>query len=136
MGKCYSPGVVLVLILAAMSSMLVVLGLGAERTKAASEIEPPPAEIILKVPLGGRVFMKVFTHQEHVADYGIACRECHHIYDDGVNTWEEGMPVQKCGACHKAEDLGVEKEEVAGLLTMKLLSHETCGKCHKAGRGD
>jgi hypothetical protein len=102
-----------------------------EVAQGASEAETGPAEIILQVPVGGGVFLKTLTHDGHVREYGIACKVCHHVFENGENVWEQGMPIQGCEECHSADSLGVEKEVVPGLLTKQLMSHESCKDCHK-----
>ncbi|HDR14606.1 MAG TPA: hypothetical protein ENN79_03795, partial [Desulfobacteraceae bacterium] len=66
-----------------------------------------------------------FHHQQHSEDYGIACDECHHEYEDGKNVWKEGMEVKKCIACH---DLN-KKQGNADKLNNAF--HKNCRMCHK-----
>ncbi len=65
------------------------------------------------------------NHKKHSEEYGIACDNCHHLYQEGTNIWKQGDPVQKCVACHDP----VEDQEKA----MKLQSafHKNCRDCHK-----
>lgn len=67
-----------------------------------------------------------FTHKKHAEDLKIACKDCHHVYKDGKNVWKQGDPVQKCGACHKAEGKPGDKP-----MALKEAFHENCWKgCH------
>ena len=65
-----------------------------------------------------------FSHSDHVG-HGLACTECHHIYKDGKNVWEEGNAVQKCGECHDAE------KKNGNAPNLKIAFHDQCQSCHK-----
>jgi hypothetical protein len=66
-----------------------------------------------------------FNHQAHAEDYGIACDECHHVYQNGKNVWEEGDEVQKCSACHDP------KESKGDVKKLQIAFHTNCRNCHK-----
>lgn len=66
-----------------------------------------------------------FSHQAHAEDYEVACKDCHHDYEDGKNVWEEGDPVNRCSECHDpvSSDGNVKK--------LMLAYHRNCIGCHK-----
>ena len=68
----------------------------------------------------------VLSHGKHYKDYGLACEECHHVYEDGKNVWKAGQEVQKCSACHDA----IDKEGDA--MKLQNAYHKNCKSCHKA----
>jgi cytochrome c peroxidase len=107
--------------------------------KAASEMVPPPEEIVVLYPVGdpetGAVIPKTFTHKEHSENYSIACSVCHHVYESGENVWEEGMPVERCMECHEASKMGVDEKLVPGIQLKKLIIQGTCSDCHKTISG-
>ena len=41
-----------------------------------------------------------FSHKKHSEEYKVACDQCHHVYQDGKNTWKQGDAVKKCDECH------------------------------------
>ena len=65
------------------------------------------------------------SHQKHFAEYGAACDECHHEYQDGKNVWTASDPVKKCSECHDYEE---HKGEVKKRQTA---FHNNCKDCHK-----
>lgn len=66
-----------------------------------------------------------FPHLSHAEDYEIECRECHHVYEDGENVWDESEPVQKCSKCHSPiENQGKIKK-------LKIAFHRNCKNCHR-----
>jgi hypothetical protein len=74
------------------------------------------------------------THEKHIKDYKIACKDCHHVYEEGENIWDETMPVAKCETCHneptvKGETKLPPEEKKKNL---KWAFHENCRTCHKA----
>jgi hypothetical protein len=73
------------------------------------------------------------THKKHAEDHGVACKECHHVFEDGKNVWEEGDHVQKCQECHTEPTIRGEKRlpEAQQKLNLKLAFHNNCGGCHK-----
>ena len=78
----------------------------------------------------------VFTHKKHAQDYGIACTDCHHVYKDGKNTWQEGDAVERCDSCH-SKDKPSPEERKAMSEAEKMAAfhyeaiHENCKACHK-----
>lgn len=66
-----------------------------------------------------------FSHFNHAEDYGLECTDCHHDYEDGVNIWQEGDPVNKCIECHDPDE---SDEEIKNL---RLSFHRNCKGCHK-----
>ena len=67
-----------------------------------------------------------FSHRRHPKSR-VACEKCHHDIQNDRNLWKEGMPVEKCQACH---DL-VPK---ASRLDLKNAFHRQCKGCHLARR--
>ena len=104
-------------------------------TKGVAKTEMPPAEILILSPLwekhtkGG----VAFTHEKHAKDYKIGCDECHHIYENGKNVWKEGMPVDKCEACHNEGTVKGETKLLpdAKKKNLKLAFHRNCQGCHR-----
>ncbi len=79
-----------------------------------------------------------FSHKKHSADYKLSCTECHHVYENGKNTWKEGDKVQKCTECHKVALTPQKDKEAYQKLKKKEKKnayywaiHENCVKCHK-----
>ncbi|MBC7357904.1 MAG: cytochrome c3 family protein [Desulfacinum sp.] len=74
-----------------------------------------------------------FTHKKHAEEYGIACADCHHKYENGQNVWKEGDPVQKCEECHNEPTIQGEKKLPPDQqkLNLKLAFHNNCIDCHK-----
>lgn len=66
-----------------------------------------------------------FPHLSHAEDYGIACKECHHYYEDGKNVWKEGDPVNKCIDCHDPN------ENDGNIKNLRLAFHRNCKTCHQ-----
>ncbi len=102
--------------------------------------ETPPDEIVLKPDLWDsltRAPVK-FTHEKHVQDYTIECKDCHHVYQDGKNVWDPSMPADKCQTCHdeptvKGETQLPPEEKKRNL---KLAFHNNCRSCHKDVKKD
>jgi hypothetical protein len=105
--------------LAALLAGMVFLGLGA---LTATEV---PDFIELGKDKSNRKGPVPFEHLMHAEDYGLSCKECHHVYKDGKNVWEEGDPVQKCSACHNPS------ETKGKVLKLRLAFHRNCKGCHK-----
>ena len=63
-----------------------------------------------------------FKHRPHEAA-GLSCTACHHDYTSGRNHWRQGLPVQKCEACHLVQPR-------AGQLDLKNAFHRQCKDCH------
>ncbi|RLB44209.1 MAG: hypothetical protein DRH12_00765 [Deltaproteobacteria bacterium] len=66
-----------------------------------------------------------FSHKKHHDDYGIACTECHHNYQNGKNVWKEGDPVKHCKDCHNP----LKKQ--GKVLKLQNAYHKNCKTCHK-----
>ncbi len=66
-----------------------------------------------------------FSHLSHSEDYGVECRECHHIYEDGENVWDESDEVQKCRECH------IPTENRGKVKKLKIAFHRKCKNCHR-----
>ena len=83
------------------------------------------------------------SHKKHSEEYvdplgkKIACKDCHHVYEDGKNVWEVGKPVAKCMTCHNGnQNLSPSKtKKMAKEEKVKEIAwayHENCYMCHKA----
>lgn len=77
-----------------------------------------------------------FSHKKHSDHKDIGCTECHHVYEDGKNTWKEGDEVQKCEACHKepakAKDDKTKMSKAEKIKKYhKAAIHANCKNCHK-----
>ena len=74
------------------------------------------------------------THKKHATEYKIPCKDCHHVYKDGKNVWEEGQAVQKCSECHNVYLLGKDLREATEeekKLSLYKAYHDNCKGCHK-----
>jgi hypothetical protein len=77
-----------------------------------------------------------FTHKKHADHKDIGCADCHHVYEDGKNTWKEGDEVQKCEACHtepakpKGDKTKMSKAEKIKKYHKDAI-HANCKGCHK-----
>jgi len=74
------------------------------------------------------------THTKHSKEYKIQCKDCHHMYKDGKNVWEEGQKVQKCSECHNVYKLGKDLREATEeekKLSLYKAYHDNCKGCHK-----
>ncbi len=100
-----------------------------------SEDKAPPAEFVLISKLWGKHTKgaPILTHEKHVKVHKIKCNECHHIYEEGENSWKEGMPVDKCEKCHNEPTIKKEKKlpQDAQSKNLKLAFHKNCKGCHK-----
>ena len=65
------------------------------------------------------------SHNKHATEYGVACTDCHHVYEGGKNVWQEGQPVKKCMECHDPQQT---EGDVKKLMTA---FHNNCKDCHK-----
>ncbi len=97
--------------------------------------KPPQAEIVLLSKLWEthtRGAVKL-THENHIKVHKIRCSECHHVYEDGKNVWEEGMPAAKCETCHNELTVKGEKKLPPDdqKKNLKLAFHNNCRGCHK-----
>lgn len=71
-----------------------------------------------------------FSHRKHAKDYGISCWDCHHVYEDGVNTWSPWEGAEKCSECHDPD------EKMDGAVKLQTAYHINCKNCHKAMAGE
>ena len=74
------------------------------------------------------------SHNKHATEYNVQCKDCHHVYEDGKNVWEEGQPVQKCSECHNVYKLGKDLREASEeekKLSLHKAYHDNCVGCHK-----
>ena len=74
------------------------------------------------------------SHKKHTTEYKVQCADCHHVYKDGKNVWEEGQPVQKCSECHNVYKLGKDLREASEeekKLSLYKAYHDNCKGCHK-----
>jgi hypothetical protein len=74
-----------------------------------------------------------FSHKKHAEEYGVACNECHHVFEGGKNVFKEGDPVQKCHDCHNEPTIKGEKKlsKDKQKLNLKIAFHNNCQSCHK-----
>jgi hypothetical protein len=109
-----------------------------------NDAQAPPDIIIMN----SKVYEKhtkglvTFQHKKHFTSYRYRnhkyiCKDCHHIYEEGVNVWKEGKPVQKCYECHK-EAKAPQGKDAPRLSTIEKIRkyhysaiHEQCIGCHK-----
>jgi hypothetical protein len=66
-----------------------------------------------------------FPHAAHAEDYGIACDECHHNYQNGKNVWQEGDPVKRCIVCHNPN------KAQGKVVRLVFAYHFKCRNCHR-----
>ena len=74
------------------------------------------------------------SHKKHATEYKVQCTDCHHVYEDGKNVWEEGKAVQKCSECHNVYKLGKDLREASDdekKLSLYKAYHDNCKGCHK-----
>ncbi len=64
----------------------------------------------------------VFPHTLHADDLEIDCLDCHHIYKDGENVWDESE-ISDCTACHSLEADGK-------IMSAMKAFHANCKGCH------
>ena len=111
-----------------------------EPTKSSPKTTMPSARIVIPYPIGGDpeagIVQKLFAHRKHAKEFRIACSECHHVYENGKNIWNEGMSIQKCSECHDAPLSKGREDLVASFQLTKFLDHPSCARCHRKGEGD
>ncbi|GBC61952.1 cytochrome c [Desulfonema ishimotonii] len=94
----------------------------------------------LRLVFTGAAGSVMFDHKTHVADYGLACTDCHHHPSEP----EEEAAVQSCSACHDLPKDGSlpascldchEADEVSleGTPGKTDAFHAQCIGCHKEG---
>ena len=133
------------------SALFIISGLGCkgERQESVEEKDIPSIEDTKMVPKTGDATKEMiivsslfkthtkgevrFTHERHAKDYNIACDECHHVYKDGKNVWQQGMPVEKCQDCHDEATVKGEKKLAPDVQkrNLKLAFHKNCVTCHR-----
>ncbi len=84
----------------------------------------PPVISLLRMPVtAGRPKPPVkFSHPVHKTR-GVACTQCHHDYRGRRNVWHQGLPVQKCQACHRVRPAARRPD-------LKNAFHRQCKGCH------
>ena len=106
-----------------------------EDDDAASTESAPPAEFAIASDLWENKTKgaPIFTHEKHVKVHKVECNECHHIYEDGKNTWKDGITVTKCGECHDEPTIKNETKlpPEDQKKNLKLAFHNNCRACHK-----
>jgi hypothetical protein len=66
-----------------------------------------------------------FSHDAHMDEYGLACTDCHHDYQNGKNVWTEDDEVKTCETCH-------DPVETRGTVyNLQKAFHSNCKGCHK-----
>ena len=77
-----------------------------------------------------------FPHALHADELGIDCLECHHIYKNDENLWDDSEETD-CTACHglkrEGEKLSAEQAfhtNCKGCHTKQGKGPVTCGECH------
>lgn len=109
---------------------------GKENDDAASAENAPPAEFAIASNLWEKKTKgsPIFTHEKHVDVHKVDCNKCHHVYEEGKNTWTDGMPVAKCEECHDEPTIKSEKKLPPDdqKKNLKLAFHNNCRACHKA----
>ncbi len=102
-----------------------------------SQAQPEaPADIVIHSPLWPKKLYgdPKLSHQKHTTEYNIKCVDCHHVYENGKNVWQEGQDVQKCESCHTclktARALKKATPEEKKLSLQKAF-HDNCKGCHK-----
>jgi hypothetical protein len=129
----------LLLFLSLLALVLGSIGGTEELTKSSSETAIPPESVVVPYPIGENpkagIVQKLFAHRRHAQEFRIACGECHHVYENGKNIWNEGMPIQKCSECHDAPWKG-QKNLVTSFQLRIFLDHPSCARCHRKGKGD
>jgi hypothetical protein len=113
--KLFRDSRTLVLLLVALVALLGAKILGPTEPKPVSTLQSNKFQPRTKGPV-------LFRHQPHEAA-GLKCAECHHDYVHGRDQWRQGLPVQKCEACHLVQSR-------AGQLDLKNAFHRQCKACH------
>ena len=74
------------------------------------------------------------SHKKHATEYKVQCKDCHHVYKEGKNVWEEGQEGKKCSECHNVYKLGKDLREATEeekKLSLFKAYHDNCKGCHK-----
>jgi hypothetical protein len=117
-------------------ALVFVFGAGLVVAASSATCEEVPADIEIKSDIYDEHTKGIvqFNHLEHAEDYGIACADCHHVYENGENVWEEGDPVQKCSECH--DDPTIDVKEIRQMskedqiMVLREAYHDNCKGCH------
>ncbi|MBA3017486.1 MAG: cytochrome c family protein [Proteobacteria bacterium] len=64
----------------------------------------------------------VFPHTLHADELQLDCLECHHIYKNGENIWDESE-LCDCTGCHSLEADGKKMSAMRAF-------HSNCKECH------
>lgn len=75
-----------------------------------------------------------FPHKKHASEFQVPCKDCHHLYENGGNVWEEGDPVAKCESCHTSPKTGKALKDASPEEQKRSLYnafHRNCLNCHK-----
>jgi hypothetical protein len=105
------------------------VALGSVPSSASGDAVPPDKAVILLTPKFGPVS---FSHQRHATELAIACRDCHHA-------WEQQPAPRPCHACHEARHYRIaatrraeaeEQGESPPPVRAKLAFHGLCLDCH------
>jgi len=122
---------------------------GAEATQASSAADTGMPDVVTFKASVGDVH---FRHKFHVKDLGLECVQCHHqvsavqlktphpSYLD--SSWinchlchdpkeQTNKPYYKCSRCHHVNPNKIADET----LSSKVVTHESCWKCHESGTG-
>ncbi len=123
-------GILLLTVICALAMTLPVL------PTLAGQAVPDKVEMNSSVYETHRKPIVTFTHKKHADDYGIACSDCHHVFEQGKNTWQQGDPVDGCDVCHsKDKPSPEERRSMSDAEKMKHFHyeaiHENCKGCHK-----
>lgn len=80
----------------------------------------------------------IFPHDKHNKEFKIACNECHHIYENGKNVWNEDIKPDKCEKCHNEPTVKKEKSLPPDLQkkNLKLAFHNKCLACHRKRKAE
>jgi len=76
-----------------------------------------------------------FHHRKHQDEYinadgkSIGCKECHHVYENGKNAWNDDEYVQRCVECHDPLKSDPKNKNIKKL---QLAFHNNCKGCHQA----
>lgn len=130
----------LLLILSMSALVLGSIGRTKEPAEPTYKTAIPPKDIAVPYPIGGNpkvgIMQKLFAHRRHAKEFKISCGECHHVYENEKNIWNEEMPIQKCSECHDPPLLKGQKDLVAGFQLTIFLDLPACARCHRKGEGD
>jgi hypothetical protein len=101
-----------------------ILGVTAVLGAQDGRLTKPPETSLLSIPAPGsrRKPPVMFSHRVHETRR-VACTQCHHDYQGRRNLWREGLPVDKCQACHGPRP-------APRRLDLKNAFHRQCKGCH------